>query len=256
MRVVRLAQLLLTAVLCAAGAEEIRIAAVGGTLDSCTIPRRAPTLAEFKASYKGKAPFVFPTSGSPAARAALARSSLLASLGHLPVTLASSNSNSYAKRASTLAAYLEGHLAPVTLSDQADKLWYLFGDTLQTEEWAPLHATFEHRFDSEADEGLFAWGVGGRHSGVPFHRHGAVYAESILGRKRWWLSPPEAQPVFEGNETQFSYASRHAEAGEQGRVLACTLAAGEALYIPSQWWHATLNLDDYNAFVSSFVREL
>lgn len=38
-------------------------------------------------------------------------------------------------------------------------------------------------------------------------------------------------------------------------ATACVLEPCEVLYIPSQWWHATLNLEDYNVFVSTFVRE-
>lgn len=33
----------------------------------------------------------------------------------------------------------------------------------------------------------------------------------------------------------------------------CILEPGELLYFPSEWMHATLNLDDYNVFVSLFL---
>jgi oxalate decarboxylase/phosphoglucose isomerase-like protein (cupin superfamily) len=33
------------------------------------------------------------------------------------------------------------------------------------------------------------------------------------------------------------------------------VGAGETLYVPSNWWHATLNLDEYGAFTTVFVRE-
>ena len=36
-------------------------------------------------------------------------------------------------------------------------------------------------------------------------------------------------------------------------MLECTISFGEALYFPSQWYHATLNLDKYTAFVSTFT---
>ena len=35
----------------------------------------------------------------------------------------------------------------------------------------------------------------------------------------------------------------------------CTVGDGEAIYIPPQWHHATLNLDTYNVFVSTFTQE-
>lgn len=228
-------------------------------LSHCTIPRHPGTLtlAAFRADYKGRGPVIFtPSASGDAARAALSREALLAAYGHLPVTLASANSNSYAKRASTLAAYLAEHLAPVPAHAAADRLWYLFGDTLATPEWAPLHAAFALPLDAAADDPVVAWGIGGLHSGVPFHRHGAVYAESVLGAKRWWLAPPGAAPAFDGNATQLSYALARGQAGgEASGVLACTVAQGEAIYIPAQWWHATLNLNAYTAFTSAFVRE-
>ena len=220
----------------------------------CTVPRRSAPLplAEFRSVYKGRHPVVFPSPPSAAARSALNFSSLLAAYGELPVTLASSNAFSHAKRESTLSAYLRHHMAPVTPADRADKLWYLFGDTLKTEAWAPLHATFTLPLDAAADDPVVAWGVGGLHSGVPFHRHGAVYAESVLGSKRWWLAPPGEGPTFDGNATQLSFVLGGGGAG----VAACTVREGEAIYIPSDWWHATLNLASYNAFTSVFVREV
>lgn len=220
---------------------------------SCTIPRVPDlSLSAFRAQFKKRAPVIF-ASPAPAAAAAMARDALLLKYGGLPVTLANSNRNSYAKRASTLAAYLDEHLAPVTLSDTADARWYLFGDTLKTDAWAPLHATFALPLDAARDEPVVAWGVGGLYSGVPFHSHGAVYAASVLGRKRWWLAPPDREPAFGGNKTVLEYATAFPE-DEEG-VLACTVAAGETLYVPSNWWHATLNLDEYGAFTTVFVRE-
>ena len=222
----------------------------------CTIPRLAASpdlLSAFRATYKGRAPVIFPSPPSGAA-AALAAPVLLHAYGHLPVTLASSNRNSYEKRASTLFRYVAEDFEPVTLASAADRTWYLFGDTLPTPEWAPLHATFSVPLDAARDEPVVAWGIGGRHSGVPFHRHGAVYAATVLGRKRWWLAPPHREPAFDGNATQLAYASAHAAADADG-VVACTVEAGESIYVPPMWWHATLNLEAYNAFTTVFVRE-
>ena len=37
-----------------------------------------------------------------------------------------------------------------------------------------------------------------------------------------------------------------------GGILECTVHAGEAIYFPTNWWHATLNLDE-SVFISSLV---
>ena len=222
----------------------------------CSIPRvGALSLAAFRATFKGRSPVIFPSPDAAAAAAALAAPALLRAHGHLPVLLATSNRNSYEKRASTLARYFAEDLRPVTLDDRAADRWYLFGDTLLSDspEWAPLHATFALPLDAPRDDPVAAWGVGGLHSGVPFHRHGAVYAATVVGAKRWWVAPPDAEPAFSGNETQLAYAAAHP--ADADGVLACTVAAGETLYVPANWLHATLNLEAYNAFTTIFVRE-
>jgi hypothetical protein len=38
-------------------------------------------------------------------------------------------------------------------------------------------------------------------------------------------------------------------------LLSCELGPGQVLYIPPSWWHATLNSQQYNTFVSTFTRE-
>ena len=38
-------------------------------------------------------------------------------------------------------------------------------------------------------------------------------------------------------------------------LLTCMLQPGHVLYLPSHWWHATLNVADYNFFTSYFIQE-
>ena len=35
----------------------------------------------------------------------------------------------------------------------------------------------------------------------------------------------------------------------------CTLDPGDVIYFPNHWWHATINLDRYTAFISTFTNE-
>lgn len=39
---------------------------------------------------------------------------------------------------------------------------------------------------------------------------------------------------------------------EEGMPLECTLGVGEVLYLPTGWWHATLNVGQ-TVFISTFV---
>mmetsp|Transcript_29650 Transcript_29650/g.71741 ORF Transcript_29650/g.71741 Transcript_29650/m.71741 type:complete len:512 (-) Transcript_29650:66-1601(-) len=35
----------------------------------------------------------------------------------------------------------------------------------------------------------------------------------------------------------------------------CTLNPGDLIYFPDMWWHATINLDEYTAFISTFTQD-
>ncbi len=90
---------------------------------------------------------------------------------------------------------------------------------------------------------------------MPFHTHGAVFAEVLHGAKRWFLTPPGRKPLFSPDETslRWLHARKHA-----GAALApppdfdCTLYPGEVLFIDAQWWHSTLNIGD-TVFISTFL---
>ena len=79
-----------------------------------------------------------------------------------------------------------------------------FGDT-SGEEWAALVSHYTLPLDADGDDGLAVLGIGGAFSGVSFHTHGAAFSESIVGRKRWFLTPPDAPPQFSGTQSQLSW---------------------------------------------------
>ena len=39
------------------------------------------------------------------------------------------------------------------------------------------------------------------------------------------------------------------------KPVECTLNPGDLIYFPNHWWHATINLDPYTAFISTFTTE-
>ena len=231
----------------------------------CSVAREpALTAAAFAARYKGRAPVVFAraenaSAAAAALRARVSREALLASHGDVRVVLASSNSHSHVKREASLREYVAGVAdVPVDAARAADETWYLFGDTERSERWDALTAGYEPPLDAADDEGLVVFGVGGSGSGVAFHTHGAAFGEALVGRKTWFLSPPEQRPAFDGNVAQLRWALdfREGSGGGANRfVQECDLGPGEVIYVPPQWWHATLNTEPYNAFVSVFTRE-
>ena len=259
--------------------------------DSCTIevvPNLSP--AEFAATYKGERPVVFSRSlnDTQITRDRLDRSRLLLNYGEESVSLLSVDSSSHRTKSATLRHYIEDLVTPQDEDTRADDSWYLFGEALG-DPWDELVSEYPRPLDSAADAGLRAWGCGGLYSGVNFHAHGAVFAETLHGRKRWFLAPPAAPPPFSPRRTQLQWlleqtgrsdgssvaelsgtvgserapASLHVSSRGGGAaassigvgVTACSLGPGEVLYIPPGWWHATLNLADWTAFVSTFTME-
>jgi hypothetical protein len=93
---------------------------------------------------------------------------------------------------------------------------------------------------------------------VPFHVHGQVFAEVLHGRKHWFLLPPNARPEFDPDEPPLKWALRRLRERVkmpsivEKELLECTLMEGEILYLPSMWWHSTLNLGQ-TVFISAFV---
>ena len=70
----------------------------------------------------------------------------------------------------------------------AKETFYLFGDN----DWGDWVNFTEHYvrppWNYSGREPFYSFGIGGSGSGVPFHTHGAVFAEVIFGRKRWFFS--------------------------------------------------------------------
>lgn len=105
-------------------------------------------------------------------------------------------------------------------------------------------------------EPFFSFGLGGSGSGVPFHTHGAVFAEVLHGRKRWFVAQPGRRPMFSPDETSLRWLHAANQRGgvsvAHPEVRECTLGPGEALYLGTQWWHSTLNIGQ-TVFISTFI---
>lgn len=92
--------------------------------------------------------------------------------------------------------------------------------------------------------------LGGAGSGVGFHRHGHAWNVVVYGRKRWFLYPPpfEHSTVLLSNSSLdgVAWAKRYLwrVEGTPLAPLECTLGPEELLYIPQDWNHATINIQD------------
>lgn len=205
--------------------------------------------------------------------------------GDSPVVLSSSNAYSHDKTYSTLREYID-HFLPTNLTDSRDassslpanETFYLFGNNVDGV-WKELS---DHYRPPPclgcAQASAVTLGLGGKHSGVSFHFHGNGFSEVIHGSKMWFLFPANLTNLitshFDSNMTVHkwyeevypaikSFPSHHNYSANtlpdyileqlSPHLYECTIRPGELLYFPSFWMHATLNMDDYNFFVSDFL---
>lgn len=235
------------------------------------------SVAMFRDLYKGRKPVVF-KAGDGAFQNETTREALLAEYSSIDVTLSSSNSFSAGRMDTTLGDYIESFMMEQGPDSRANESWYLFGDT-RGPEWQRLQGMYQPPLDGPLDDPAVSLGLGGLGSGVSFHTHGPAFAETVHGAKRWFLAPPAQRPDFHPNESSIAWVHDRwlpafirqcpmasasprscAKLDPSGwrsplDMLECTVPAGSAIYIPDGWWHATLNMGDWNVFVSTFTHE-
>ncbi|XP_018007288.1 jmjC domain-containing protein 8-like [Hyalella azteca] len=233
--------------------SSLRLAAPG----PCTVDVRHArdlTQQQFLETYAYNAPVIIVgASDNKDFRALTRRSSLLSWLGESKVRLSSANTYSYDKRDVTFSTYCHQHMKPQSLQTLANETFYLFGDHSHPQ-WLSLLEDYNiPPYSLPGHSPMLSFGVAGPGSGVPFHFHGPGFAETIWGRKRWFLAPPDAAPIFNPNRTTLQWLLEDYPKGPPlESMLECTLNPGELVYFPDRWWHATLNIDPC-VFVSTFL---
>jgi len=173
--------------------------------------------------------------------------------GHTTIRLSSANSYSYDKKDVSFREYLEDYVKPQRMSSKANETFYFFGDN-DVKEWADLLDEYKApKLTLPMHSAALSFGIAGAGTGVPFHFHGPGFAETLYGRKRWFLTHPDVKPEFHPNKTTLQWFTEdYQRVKETTDILECTLRPGEAVYFPDKWWHATLNLDT-SVFMSTFL---
>jgi hypothetical protein len=107
-------------------------------------------------------------------------------------------------------------------------------------------------------EWSFQLAVAASGAGLAFHWHGDALAEVLHGQRRWFLASPERSPVFHPRRTTAQwirdvYTPLYNTKEPNHTILECTLRPNEALYIPADWFHATLSLGQAVSITTSFA---
>ncbi|XP_047486050.1 jmjC domain-containing protein 8-like [Penaeus chinensis] len=181
------------------------------------------------------------------------RSALLEGYGHTTVRLSSANSYSYDKRDVTFNEYCVRHVHPQKLTTLGNETFYFFGDN-NHEEWQDLLEQYiQPPYRLPFHLPALSFGLAGPGTGVPFHFHGPGFAETMWGRKRWFMYPPNVNPNFHPNRTTLQWLMEdYPLRKDDSNFYECTLNPGEIIYFPDKWWHATLNIDS-SVFISTFL---
>ena len=226
------------------------------TAGPCHLQIEDKTLSneDFLRKYAYNTPFVLrDAANNDLFRALCRRDRLLRDWGHTTVKLSSANSYSYDKRDVSFRFYAEEMVKPQKMTTLANETFYFFGDN-DLVEWAPLLDKYvQPPKRLPGHSAALSFGLAGAGTGVPFHFHGPGFAETIYGRKRWFLTPPHVKPEFHPNKTTLQWFTEDYErVSKETDIYECTLRPGEAIYFPDKWWHATLNLDT-SVFISTFL---
>jgi hypothetical protein len=102
--------------------------------------------------------------------------------------------------------------------------------------------------------------LGAAGTGAPLHFHGDAYNVLAHGRKRWWLFAPDAgnysvTPAHTWVQREMSDLCRRCERGGVHAwqcPLTFTQEAGDLLFVPRDWAHATLNLAPSVGYATEF----
>jgi hypothetical protein len=235
----------------------------------CNIPIEENPISqqEFLNKYAYKSPVVFRRSKLQVGRNLKFQDkctfeNLIAEYGDKFVTVSTANTYSYKKYSMRLDDYLNKYVLSMKKNENYHRLkygnetWYFFGENNYTE-WKPLLDLYELPiYKLPFHQPAYSFGIAGFYTGVPFHFHGPGFAETIHGRKRWFLYEPNKKPQFDPDKSTLHWFLEEYEKLRPDEMpLECVLEPLDVIYFPDRWWHATLNVDN-NVFISTFLSEI
>jgi ribosomal protein L16 Arg81 hydroxylase len=186
---------------------------------------------------------------------------LIKEYGNKKITVSTANTHSYKKYSMRLSEYLSTYVLPFEESinpklKYGNETWYFFGENNYTE-WKELLDLYERpKYNLPNHEHAYSFGIAAGLTGVPFHFHGPVFAETMVGRKRWFLYPLASKPEFDVDKSTLHwFLETYIKLDENKKPMECILEPLDVIYFPDRWWHATLNVDTV-VFISTFLSQI
>lgn len=118
-------------------------------------------------------------------------------------------------------------------------------DTLSrlVEEAFPIDKLLVHPNDTGGLDGIHFF-FGSKHSGAPFHVHSDAINAAIKGRKKWFVYTPQ-RTIYSRRTIKRWLEEDYATMPDEEKPLECVQHPGDVVYVPLDWGHAVLNLDDH-----------
>jgi len=229
----------------------------------CTIDVVDETISqeEFVNKYAYSKPVIFKSRKDTSRNKVFTQKSKLENLvrdfGEKDVIVATANTYSYKKHQMKFYKYIERYVLNKTpLSKLGNETLYLFGDFDLTQ-WRSLMDHYEPPKNFVPfHEPAYSFGVAAVGTGVPFHFHGPVFAETIHGQKRWFLYEPDRRPDFDPDKSTLQwFIEDYQRMTDKSDLYECILEPLDVIYFPDRWWHATLNVDTV-VFISTFLSKM
>eukprot|EP00448_Togula_jolla_P017002 CAMPEP_0170580956 /NCGR_PEP_ID=MMETSP0224-20130122/6783_1 /TAXON_ID=285029 /ORGANISM="Togula jolla, Strain CCCM 725" /LENGTH=323 /DNA_ID=CAMNT_0010904061 /DNA_START=66 /DNA_END=1034 /DNA_ORIENTATION=+ len=185
----------------------------------------------------------------------LQREELLQKMGNVTCTPSRAGSVRRGIADMPLGEYIEQWMGRA-LSPNPEENRYVFGEF--GDQWAPLRDKYNLPpcrvcFRGKATVTI---GLGGMHTGAPWHFHDAAFVEVLHGAKHFSLLPPGDPEIPSIDEVIKNLSQLHWHRQErpqlerEGRLAGlqeCVLHPGEVLYSPPKWHHGVVNFDHYTA---------
>lgn len=86
--------------------------------------------------------------------------------------------------------------------------------------------------------------LGGRSSGAPFHIHSDALNLAVSGKKKWWVVTPRSAVWSRRHIREYAEDGKGGPAGGEDRPMECVQRGGDLVYVPGDWGHAAMNLED------------